>query len=491
VKNCPLLKRLKPEAACPGREARILINKLRNELESGNIQCAAKDKRSRQISTSESEHESENEQDSESESEKITAETMETDATIGDDGTGWEGPVKGNKRLPDPNKDFPPLKIRNTFEPLNRVSETIQSAAAGTSSRPMETSSKRTDAANTNKERPPPPVIIHGFVENFNDLEQMLRRHIGKKYNIKFTRKNTTIYTQNKADWNKIKSVLSQTGTSYHSFTHKDEKTHAFVLQGLGQNPSVEEVQDALREEHEIDTIKLYKMKGTNRPKYLVITDKSITQNQLETQARTLLNTRIEWTRHTNNKFITQCHRCQRWGHATSNCNSNPRCLKCAQEHFTYEHIGPIPKEELKCANCKENHAANDTSCSVYKSRMEHLGNEVGKNNSKAFVPAPAPTTNPWNKETSNAQINANKKNTETGPTPQQNREKLSEAQTPDTASATSLFAELRRLNNQINIKEVLRAIRDLNNLLAKANTKDQKFNVILEFSLNVNEYDF
>jgi hypothetical protein len=113
VKNCPLLKRLKPEAACPGREARILINKLRNELESGNIQCAAKDKRSRQISTSESEHESENEQDSESESEKITAETMETDATIGDDGTGWEGPVKGNKRLPDPNKDFPPLKIRN------------------------------------------------------------------------------------------------------------------------------------------------------------------------------------------------------------------------------------------------------------------------------------------------------------------------------------------------------------------------------------------
>jgi hypothetical protein len=130
-------------------------------------------------------------------------------------------------------------------------------------------------------------VIIHGFVENFNDLEQMLRRNIGKKYSIKFTRKNTTIYTQNKVDWNKVKNVLSQTETSYHSFTHKDRKTHAFVLQGLGQNPSVEEVQNAIKQEHDIETIKMYKMRGTNRPKYLVITDKTITQTQLETQART------------------------------------------------------------------------------------------------------------------------------------------------------------------------------------------------------------
>jgi hypothetical protein len=114
----------------------------------------------------------------------------DTDVTFDADRTGWEGPLKGNKRLPDSNKGFPPLKIRNSFEPLNRVPETMDSAAAGTSSRPIETSSKRSDAGNTrNKERPPPPVIIHGFVENFNDLEQMLRRNIGKKYSIKFTRK--------------------------------------------------------------------------------------------------------------------------------------------------------------------------------------------------------------------------------------------------------------------------------------------------------------
>jgi hypothetical protein len=143
VKNCPLLKCLQPEAACSGREARMLINKLRKELKTSNVQCAAKEKRIRQLSTSESECGSETEHDSQSGSDKIAPETMETDITIGDDRTGWEGPVKGNKRLPDSNKDFPPLKIRNSFEPLNRVSETMQSAAAGTSSSPIETSSKR------------------------------------------------------------------------------------------------------------------------------------------------------------------------------------------------------------------------------------------------------------------------------------------------------------------------------------------------------------
>jgi hypothetical protein len=75
------------------------------------------------------------------------------------------------------------------------------------------------------KERPPPPVIIHGFVENLNDLKQILYRNIGKKCTIKFPRKNTTIYTQNKEDWIKVKEILSQTETSYHSFTYKKEKT--------------------------------------------------------------------------------------------------------------------------------------------------------------------------------------------------------------------------------------------------------------------------
>jgi hypothetical protein len=56
--------------------------------------------------------------------------------------------------------------------------------------------------------------------------------------------------------------------------------------------------------------------------------------------------------------------------------------------------------------------------------------------------------------------------------------------------SATSLFAELKKLNDQINIREAIRAIKDLNAMLSSAKTKELKFNVMLEFSTKINYYD-
>jgi pantothenate kinase len=56
--------------------------------------------------------------------------------------------------------------------------------------------------------------------------------------------------------------------------------------------------------------------------------------------------------------------------------------------------------------------------------------------------------------------------------------------------SATSLFAELKKLNDQINIREAIRAIKDLNAMLSSAKTQEQKFNVMLEFSTKINDYD-
>jgi hypothetical protein len=171
------------------------------------------------------------------------------------------------------------------------------------------------------------------------------------------------------------------------------------VLRGLCQGPT-EDVRDALQTENEITVHKVYRMKGAKRPCYLVVTDKTVTLNQLETEARTLMNTRIEWARHINNKLITQCHRCQRWGHATSNCNAAPRCLKCAGEHFTYTHKDNVPEEQVKCANCGGAHVVSHVSCPAYKSRVQNLiANRPNNSNKTAapnFVPTPQTTPNPW-----------------------------------------------------------------------------------------------
>lgn len=59
-----------------------------------------------------------------------------------------------------------------------------------------------------------------------------------------------------------------------------------------------------------------------------------------------------------------QCYRCQKWGHAQRYCHGKIKCVKCAGEHYYTKCERDPEKEELKCANCGENHTANYKQCS-------------------------------------------------------------------------------------------------------------------------------
>uniref|UniRef100_A0A2A4J3A5 Pre-C2HC domain-containing protein n=1 Tax=Heliothis virescens TaxID=7102 RepID=A0A2A4J3A5_HELVI len=45
--------------------------------------------------------------------------------------------------------------------------------------------------------------------------------------------------------------------------------------------------------------------------------------------------------------IVTQCHRCQLWGHSQSNCFAQPRCVKCTGDHGTAD--CPRPKDRTLC----------------------------------------------------------------------------------------------------------------------------------------------
>jgi hypothetical protein len=458
VKTDTLTKRPQPGETCPQGEPYVLLKRIKRNDKVKELQNIGAVMQNNPCGTTD-----------------ISEVTMDTGGTSaeGSDNGGWQGPVTG-RGASRPNKpDFPRLKITNSFQPLlERATDNTEAVPSQETSR----TTRPTQVENTTGPKPPPPIVIHAFVENFDDLKRLLQQQVGRNYTVKFTRRNTTIYLKNKQDWIRVKDVLKSNDTAYHTFTHKDEKTHAFVLRGLCQGPTEEDVRDALQDENEVTVHKVYRMKGARRPCYLVVTDKTVTRNKLEAEARILMNTRIEWARHINNKIITQCHRCQRWGHATSNCNAAPRCLKCAGDHYTYTHKDTVPEGEVKCANCGGAHVASHVSCPAYKSRVQNLivnrPNNTNKTTATIFVPAPQPTTNPW------------------GRAPPAEATTSPNSQNDEPASATSLFAELKKLNEQINIKEAIRAIKDLSKMLSSAKTKEEKFNVMLEFSAKINSYD-
>ncbi|GBP86542.1 RNA-directed DNA polymerase from mobile element jockey [Eumeta japonica] len=121
-----------------------------------------------------------------------------------------------------------------------------------------------------------------------------------------------------------------------------------------------------------------------------------------------------------------QCHRCQRYGHASANCHAQPRCVKCLIPHWNREY--PFTKESGEkpaCVNCNQSHTANYKGCPkapkilVKRTNRQDqkqtsgvspplirntahfpaLGEKVATTSGNGLAPAPAPSVNPWGRK--------------------------------------------------------------------------------------------
>ncbi|KAJ3629934.1 hypothetical protein MTP99_014296 [Tenebrio molitor] len=394
----------------------------------------------------------------------------------------WEGPVSGLKSQRLLEKNYPPLRLRNSFEPLASTSELEQMDTAT-----AEPNSNVVRASNNDvtKEKMPPPIIVHGFFKKHARFTARLQGEIGKHYTVKFTKFNTNIHTKNKKDWVKVQEILKHDNIEFHTYTHKDNKTHAFVLRGLDQKPELEDIAEALKTE-QIAIINIYNMRATNRPAYLVVTDNTITMAKLD-NIKYVLNTKITWHRHMNSKVFVQCHRCQKWGHATANCHARPRCLKCAEEHLTRE--CPIDRTDTpRCANCSGNHTANNIECPVYIQKLDAAQEKRTRRNNisdkSKLVPAPPPARNAWEKRTSTTGHEA---------TPTHNRTTdttIGDNPQAQQSNTMNLLTQIKELNNLCNINNLIRALTDLNKLLRKTTTSEERFMTVLQFTQNVASYN-
>ncbi|CAG9115444.1 unnamed protein product [Plutella xylostella] len=74
-----------------------------------------------------------------------------------------------------------------------------------------------------------------------------------------------------------------------------------------------------------------------------------------------------------NAKQGTQCYRCQRFGHASKNCNLIARCVKCTEEHPTNECPNKTRDLPARCCNCDQEHPANYLQCTERLKYLERI----------------------------------------------------------------------------------------------------------------------
>ena len=105
---------------------------------------------------------------------------------------------------------------------------------------------------------------------------------------------------------------------------------------------------------------------------------------------------RVRWAKYDNSKLSpAQCRRCQSFGHGMDSCFRNPKCVKCALNHWSHEcPLKPttgvtLEKHQLRCANCSEHHTANYSKC---KTRINYTTSSVNRTQPR---PAPIRRTDP------------------------------------------------------------------------------------------------
>ncbi|KAK9753659.1 hypothetical protein QE152_g1797 [Popillia japonica] len=164
----------------------------------------------------------------------------------------------------------------------------------------------------------------------------------------------------------------------FYTYTPKSEKTHAYVIKGLPEDAEPHDIKQELTEldikaELDIKVHNVVKFRNTKHPIYMCMTAKDVTINDLKTKARYLQRAKVYYEAHLSKRALTQCKKCQAWGHATLNCHLGvERCVKCAQNHLSQQ----CKKDRslpAKCANCGGEHPASSTECRVYIGEMDKL----------------------------------------------------------------------------------------------------------------------
>jgi hypothetical protein len=87
----------------------------------------------------------------------------------------------------------------------------------------------------------------------------------------------------------------------------------------------------------------------------------------------TLLNMTVQFEAPHAKRDISQCMRCQKFGHTKNYRRNNPRCVKCAAEHLTNKCPRKVRDNNVKCVNCKEKHPANYTERMVNKQIQQKI----------------------------------------------------------------------------------------------------------------------
>jgi arsenate reductase-like glutaredoxin family protein len=259
---------------------------------------------------------------------------------------------------------------------------------------PIEESDSQENPAN--KIPKPPPIFIYGVV-NYNEMENKLAEIIEQEqYSTKSMADNTIKVNCTTAEtYRKLVAFLKGNNIVHHTYQLKQERAYRVVIKYLHHSVSTKEIENQLTQMgHNVRNVINGRHRITKQPLNIFFVDLEPARNNKDIYNIHMIHNKIitiEPPR--KNTGLTQCFRCQQYGHTKTYCNRPYICVKCGGSHSTAS-CKKTHSTPAKCALCDGPHPANYKGCEFYHSLIK-TKNTNNRKNAQPNHPVNSQNTNP------------------------------------------------------------------------------------------------
>ena len=297
---------------------------------------------------------------------------------------------------------------------------------------------------------------------------------------------STQVLCSSVDDKKKLIAKLQSQQIGYHTFTDQVDKPTYFLLKGF-YHAACSEVLTLLQDSSVPATKVTDFIRNDNYVIYLAHFDKSVNLNLLNHSHKYVDGIVVKWDiLRKSNKKVTQCFRCQQWGHSAINCGLTPRCVKCNESHEKGSCSKITREGDPTCCNCGGPHASNHRGCTAYKQHLEKIKARSRKSPTTSMQHNPVPldsmsdfprlSTQQVPVPTSSAAINVN------------TSESVSFARSLNASNSTvDVFTKLTqaqaKLNSLPNISETIDIFIRMVDELCACNDQKGQLNILIKYT--------
>lgn len=180
------------------------------------------------------------------------------------------------------------------------------------------------------KQRIPPITITKPFI-NPKEAISNIQAALNGKVTFKILREGYSVTVESLEDHAAMKSFLAHQKIPFFTFTTLDKKPLRLVLKGVHHTYTPNDiVEDLSTKKIKVISVQPMFAKGkVNMDMFIVNFEQGTKIAELTKTVKYVCHQSVSWHSFIKKDIGTQCRKCQRFGHAASNCGLEYRCVKC------------------------------------------------------------------------------------------------------------------------------------------------------------------